>query len=209
MSVAAHRAAGERAVAWARHALAALVSVWALAVALVAVLAASTPVADLRGLVLHTRRSEAMVEVMAPRDDVVVLVACVLAVPVALAAVGDALTRWRFAGLREDVRQRVSPLSVGAVGVALVLGPSVLGSIAVSATIPQGGGLLSLVGFWPYVAVVAVLVVVHHAESAPDAVRAAALQPTDSGQGRRARRGDRRVETGADGSAWTRAPRLR
>lgn len=139
------------------------------------VLAASTASPELHALVMQARGSEVMSELMVARDGAMLLVACLLAVPVVLAVGGDVLTRRAHVVVRQDVRQRVSPLSVGAVTVAVFVAPALLGSVAASAAGPQGSGLLEWVGFWPYVALVPAMVVWYHSEQAPDLARAAAL----------------------------------
>jgi hypothetical protein len=175
VSAAAHRAAGERAVRWARNALTVLVVLWALTVVATGLLAASTDAADVRALVAHMRRSETMFELVVAREDAMLFAACALAVPVLLAVCGDVLTRRAHEVVRQDVPQRVSPLSMGAVTVAVFVVPSLLGAVAGSAAGPQGSEALSWVGLWPYVALVPAMVVWHHCERAPDLARAAAL----------------------------------
>lgn len=149
--------------------------VWALSVVVTGVMAASTASPELHALVVHARRSEVMSELVVARDGVMLLAACLLAVPVVLAVGGDVLTRRAHVVVRQDVRQRVSPLSVAAVTVAVLVAPALVGSVAASAAGPQGGDLLEWVAFWPYVALVPALVVWHHSERAPDVARVAAL----------------------------------
>lgn len=174
-SDAAHRAAGERAVKWARNALTALVVLWALIVAVTGLLAASTAAADVRALVAHIRGGETMFEVVVAREDAMLFAACALAVPVLLAACGDVLTRRAHEVVRQGVPQRVSPLSMGAATVAVFVAPGLLGAVASSSAGPQGSGALSWVGFWPYAALVPAMVVWYHCEQAPGLARAAAL----------------------------------
>lgn len=150
-------------------------AVWALSVVATGVLAASTASPEVYALAVHARRSENMSGLMVARDDAMLFAACLLAVPVLLAAGGDVLTRRTHAIVRQDVPQRVSPLSVGAVTVAVFVAPDLLGSVAASVAGPQGSGLLEWVGFWPYAALVPSMVVWYHSEQAPGVARAAAL----------------------------------